>query len=652
MQEKAAEPPQSNISAPSRLLFEQALRSLSVEDAERALVELASCPLPTLERDRRICLVTRMADFTPERVTELVAKLPPSRHGVLNAIRTALPDHLRPFANVSSSDSLSTPKPASTPNADGSPKVVVSGNEGERYRAVILIGNQTEHTHNRALLERHSQLQPLRIASSTDLANIANTGICGIVVGPSVWLGLDVGEQECLARQILEFSTFSYLKLVTQGMHEVVAAKLQSIAQLARCGKTDCFRLNLAITPDIGQTDLHSFLTAATELRVAETSKFRSLDLTEDESTLLRLIGTVDEDGSFESYGAKRLYGGQTAAKVFLVETTRGRRVVVKFNNSSVLCKEMDRYHAWIQNWDDATNPVFHRHITACAIVYRLQSRAGSSIDPAPTLQSALQKLVMSEWHDGAKPWEEQGENLSITINHAVRKLVELNKQKSQSVGDQFWLHWPAASLAKKGISILGTNEASPNCCLFQQIEFAEAQVARLHQAGSVHGDINGGNVLVVDRVPVFIDFEHSGPGNPFVDLVRLDAVVRLHAMRAILPESELVELFRRLYVDCASVEELLTAFAPLRSSAACRLCLQTAVVTRDAALEIADAHGATRLDYFATVAIVAAYSLSLLSPGSGVERACLTAALEPVVRNAQAATARVEGTILPEGST
>lgn len=630
MERKSHPQDAGGISNPSKVLFERALRGLDSESAETALIELANSPLPTLERDRRICLVTRQAAFTPEQVASLVAGLPASRLSVLNAIRAALPEGLRPFANPAHGVALVSPRPGIDPEESRTP-AFTNSEGGGRYRAVVLVGNQTEHTHNRALLERHSQLQPLRIPTPAGLMSIAGTGICGIVVASSVWHGQKVEEQVALVKQILEFSTFSYLKLVTKGMHDAVEADLQTIARTARCGPIDCFRLNLATSPDIRSSDLQSFLSAAKVLRIAECSTFRSLDLNEDESTLLRLIGTIDESATGEGYGAKRLYGGRTAAKVFLLETTQGKRVVVKFNESSVLCKEMERYQGCIQNWDDATNPVFHRHLSACAIVYRLQSKPGRLADPAPTLQSALQKLVASEWHEDKKPCEEQGENLGVTIGHAIGKLVELNKKKARTVGDEFWLHWPPLSLARNGVSVLGASRAHPTSCLFQKVRAAEAQVARLNQTAYVHGDINGGNVLVIDRVPVFIDFECSGPGNPFVDLVRLDAVVRLHAMRVILPEAELTALYRELYVAWASFDELLIRFPAMTASTGCKLSLQTAVATRDAAAEISVTHGANRLDYVATVAIVAAYSLSVLSPGSGVERACLAAALEPL---------------------
>ena len=115
-------------------------------------------------------------------------------------------------------------------------------------------------------------------------------------------------------------------------------------------------------------------------------------------------------------------------------------------------------------------------------------------------------------------------EALEAAIFRAADRLAELNKRVGTESGYEFWLHWPVKEMAARSITHQLTAHDDVEFDLASLIKVAEEAVTPLHDKGIVHGDIHGRNILLVDRIPAFIDFDMSGPGNPLVDLVRLDA--------------------------------------------------------------------------------------------------------------------------------
>ena len=138
---------------------------------------------------------------------------------------------------------------------------------------------------------------------------------------------------------------------------------------------------------------------------------------------------------------------------------------------------------------------------------------------------------------------------------------------------------------------------------------------------GVIHGDIHGRNILLLDRIPAFIDFALSGPGHPLEDLVRLDSVVRSAAMRMLVDERTMREIIQAIYIDGTTAEAVLEAHSILAASPLAGLAVRTAVKVREAALKVAEAHSLGLPDLMAMICVVAGHVLVAHNPCSGVER-------------------------------
>src|SRR5262249_5390380 len=153
-----------------------------------------------------------------------------------------------------------------------------------------------------------------------------------------------------------------------------------------------------------------------------------------------------------------------------------------------------------------------------------------------------------------------------------------------------------------------------------KSVAILEPNLAR----GVIHGDIHGRNILLLDRIPAFIDFALSGPGHPLEDLVRLDAVVRSAAMRLLVDERTMGEIIQAIYIDGTTAEAILEDHPLLAASPLAGLAVRTAVKVREAALKVAEAHSLGLPDLLAMMCVVAGHVLVAHNPCSGVERVLL----------------------------
>jgi hypothetical protein len=131
-------------------------------------------------------------------------------------------------------------------------------------------------------------------------------------------------------------------------------------------------------------------------------------------------------------------------------------------------------------------------------------------------------------------------------------------------------------------------------------------------------------NILVVDRIPVFIDFALSGPGHPLEDLVRLDAAVRSLAMRMLIDEHSMRDVMAELYVEGLAADKVLGSHPELAASPMTSLAIRTAAKVRETALKVAESHSLGLPDLLAMVCVVSGHVLVARNPGSGIERVLL----------------------------
>lgn len=593
--------------------------------------------LPTRERDRRIrLLVGRLSPIITD-MTGFLTGVRTIAPRALNAVRAALPPEFRPMALAAQ---VATTVPAlrqenvvePTPPWDSS--VPASG----ALFGVALVGTESEHSKNVALL-RDSDLKPLRISTIAELQDLGSSGLCGFVIAPSVWSGLGEDGQRAALRAAAELSTFLFSRVAIDGLSPAVAGSAVSIAADTRRGPLDASRFCHGRDCDLSPADVQTLLGRAALLTAAEGAGFYPLGADEREVRLLRLIAAdrhrPSDPVAVSRLGARELPGGRSGARLYLLQPHAGGPFVVKLGTIEALSDELRRHHQWIEAWEPIlTNPSLHLHLGRAAISYRLQAAADVSSQPAPTLDDAIERLRAEEWDTRRDP-APFASDLESAVSRAADRLMELNRTTVTPLIDQAepWLHWPLRDLGARGIvAQLSDGDGQP----IDLLAITQAAVARLRplaRRAVVHGDIHGRNILLIDRLPAFIDYASSGPGHPLEDLARLDATVRSAAFRALLGERDLHSLFSSIYINGDSADTVLAAYPGVSASAACRLAIRCATKIRTCALEVASVHGGGVADYLAMVTVVSGYILAHRGPASLVERSLL-AALAATVRS------------------
>jgi len=587
--------------------------------------------LPTRERDRRIRLLVGRLSPAIGDLAGFLAGLRTTAPSALNAVRAALPEEFRPLALAAGPAGVAAPAPR--PVVGVGPTVPADGGvpgSGAMF-TVALVGTESEHTQNAALL-RGSDLKVLRVATIGQLQQVGPSGLCGFVVAPSAWSGLDeVGQREAV-RAVAGLSTFLFARVATDGLLTPVAADAMSVAAEARCGRLDGERFCHGRDCDLSPADVRTLLAAAGLLAAAEGAGFFPIGIDEQDVRLLRLIAAdrrrPSDPVAVSRLGTRELAGGRSGARLYMLQPLSGEPFVVKLHQSQSLSDELQRHQKWIAGWEpNVTSPSLHLHLGRAAISYRLQAAPDAFAQPAPTLDDAIERLRAEEW-DTTKDPAGLGADLLAAVSRAADRLAELNRMTPTTATEtrEFWLDWPLKDLGARGVVPQLRDREGHTINLLALTDRAVARVRPLLGRGVVHGDIHGRNILLIDRLPAFIDYSASGPGHPLEDLARLDATVRAAAFRALLDERDLGQLFVAIYVNGDAAETVLARFPAIAASAACRLAVTCAEKVRACALAVAAAHGGGVEDYLAMVTVVSGYLLAHRVPTSSVERALLAA--------------------------
>lgn len=589
------------------------------------------------EFDRRLRLIFAEIIFDDSTTLQAIAdqfrELAPE---ALNALRTLLPADLRHLALPSRS-----PQPLTTTKTEPADSIILSSQrrddndlaqEGtDAFAAVALIGTQDEHVRNEGML-KNANLTPLRCGSMDDLWALATTGLCGFVVAPSVWNNLDEAAQSGAIDRICRYSTFMFVRIGLDRLLPAVASTFMERAADARCGSLDSKKFCHGKDCDLTPADIGTLRSIAGQLGAAEGTNFYPLGLSEADARLLRLIASERRHPSkavdVHRLGTRELTGGKSGARVYILNDKSAQPFVVKIQSAEAkkLTGELRRYQRWILNWETSvTSPKFHVHRDGAAISYRLQPAADGDGVPAPTLVDELERLCATEWFADQDTHDAFANDLFTAISRAVDQLAKLNRTVvTGEAADAFWLHWPIRDLALRGIEFVVQDQNWEPITVSKLVEEAVARLEPSFARAVVHGDVHGRNILLIDRIPAFIDFAWSGPGHPLVDLVRLDAAVRCSCMRMLIHKRTLVDVLSAVYVQGADAQSILDDNAALANSAVASLAIRTAAKVREASLIVAQVHGLNLNDFLAMTSVVSAHVLANHSVTSGIERALL----------------------------
>jgi hypothetical protein len=252
------------------------------------------------EFDRRLRLiVATVARGDATALRALAAHLRTTSPDALNSIRTLLPAELRHFAvplGPGASSPSNIPTAQDLPPPPGAVLDSAAPREPSKYRAVALIGTEAEHVRNEALLNG-DQLVPLHLRCLDDLWTLAPTGLCGFVVGGSVWRQIVEADQRATVRRICEYSTFLFARVCIDGLAPAVEQRFLKDATEARCGPLDGSRFCHGRNSDLTRADIEMLLSTAAVLEAAGTADFFPLGLTEADASLLRLIADRHRPG-------------------------------------------------------------------------------------------------------------------------------------------------------------------------------------------------------------------------------------------------------------------------------------------------------------------------------------------------------------------
>lgn len=590
------------------------------------------------EFDRRFRLmVSAIVQDDSTALQAIASHLRGTAPEALNAIRTLLPAELRHVAVQ--------PRPGPQPSAATAPIVkpipksedepissTAESQVSSKFSAVALIGTPEEHVRNESLL-RNANLDPLRLPSLEHLWNIAPTGLCGFAVGGSAWGQVSESDQRRSIRRICEYSTFLFVRVCVDGLSPAIAQTFSQDAVDARCGLLDGQKFCHGQDCDLTLADIGVLRSTARLLEAAGTADFFPLGLSESDASLLRLIAADRRHPgnplTIRRLGTRELAGGRSGARVFLLNDGSAQPFVAKIDDAEQLTSELRRYRQWIQNWEPSiTTPTFHAHLGSAAVSYRLQSAPDGDGAPAPTLEDCLERLRSSEWVTPIETSKQVANDLFQAVGRAIDRLMNLNSRfNNGSAADEFWLHWPIRDLAARGIDFTILDHDWQPIMLWSLVQDAMSRLQPDLARGLVHGDIHGRNILLLDRLPAFIDFALSGPGHPLVDLVRLDAVVRSAAMRMVLDKRSMHDILQAIYIDGTGAEAILVQHSAIAASPLATLAVRTSAKIREAALAVARAHTLGLPDFLAMTCVVSAHVLVTRNPGSGIERLILSVA-------------------------
>lgn len=552
----------------------------------------------------------------------------------LNAVRSLLPPQMRHLAKQpSASPQRSMGEPSELlPQGDAATSTGANASQEslEKFHAVALIGSADEHVRNEALL-KSTNLKPLRQPTLDAFWDLAPTGICGFVIAGSAWRQIPAIEQRRAIRRICEYSTFLFVRVSIDGLDNSIAPRFTEIATEARCGLLDGQRFCHGLGCELSPADIQTLQSTAKFLDSAGIANFYPLGLSEHEASLLRLIA-ADRRHPDDPLTIYRLHtrelGGGSGARVFLLSDGRTQPFVAKIDDTERLNEELNNFRTWVDNCELATSaPTYHSHLGKSAISYRLQPAADKESEPAPTLGACLEHLRRAESYEEYSKVTETADDLFQAIARATDQLAALNSRRpfaGQNIRERFWLHWPIDGATRRGIDAKLLDHDWQNLCLSEVAEKAMSILKPNLSRGVVHGDVHGHNILVVDRIPVFIDFALSGPGHPLEDLVRLDAEVRSLAMRMLIDERSMQDVMAELYVDGLAADKVLGLHPELAASPVTRLAIRTAAKVRESALNVAGSHSMGLADLLAMVCVVSGHVLIMRNPGSGIERGLL----------------------------
>lgn len=604
--------------------------------ALRALfAEIESSSLPAHEASRRAgriaqllppgaatMLATAAAESVPEIRTALVGMLPPELQQ--SAYSVGRPGPL--------------PGPSVPPTAPPSKEAFGGEEEGEEdevedWDLVLLLGLVREVAANAQLLESR-RMKPIRVANMTELSDLAEERVCGLVLHGSWWRQFD-GPEAIVAFVAAEIarSNLLYVKLDYSHLGEAAEPLAALVDGLDDEVKV---RVNGAQGADLTPADLLALASVASSLRAAERVGVGVEGIDAADRRLLAAAVAAFAGGKNlprfaipEQLSIRPILEGRSGAKVLAVRSESYRMVVVaKLDDLPALQAELERARQAIPPaWPSAGEMGLCSLNGRGVLLQRLLADLDRPDEGAPSLRERLRTCAAWERGRLGVP-EPRLDLLREGVDRLVGRVIELNRVAGEEPQSGAWMD--AETLSRlAGLEVRWRVGAEG-----QQFDPAEhleraKEILNSH-AGSrvVHGDLHAANLLMPDdRTPDLIDFALAGSGHPCFDLVRISSAIAYEFLRQLDDEAHLCDFFVRLHIDGVDEAELKVEFPILLQGVGAEVALHALSVCRTAALAATagDAEERQR-QYLAMVYLVAAQSLTIEGLQQGVIRSALAA--------------------------
>jgi tRNA A-37 threonylcarbamoyl transferase component Bud32 len=286
---------------------------------------------------------------------------------------------------------------------------------------------------------------------------------------------------------------------------------------------------------------------------------------------------------------------------------------VAKIHRRGSVVEEIRRFDVFIRGWDNELRPQAYVHNDSAVILFNIISQEGDQAQPAEMLEACLRSLWVSELYsgDGERDQVElKASNIRVGLETLAAKLADLNVRRPAT--NEFPAHGYPDPVYIERIESRGIAWDLGHDAIAARLKAKEIFDALWPQA-TVHGDLHLKNVLIRgDRDPHLIDYAHSGPGHPAIDLVRLELALYSGHCRAFGSDDSFADAQYRLTVGMEDEDSLRRVHGDIFRSRVNGVSLTGSIAARNSAVKVLESFGGGTKDYLATKYLLAWQTLLL----------------------------------------
>lgn len=608
----------------------------------RVLVSIAGATgFSERQKSERVRALGGQGLVTAQVISGIIARSAELSPGVRNALSSFLSSEARARLSIRAVPAEVTPDDLVVPTAVvGTPAVerteLVLESEARAARpiseapqstefggATVLLLSRLANQEGNATLLRRFDLGPVPYDSweraYTDVQG--NNDVCGCVVDGSFLYELDDDAQRQFFRDVGGYSSFFWLRIDETNLR-ISVDEVRQLIRDARChvGPLPAEMLSFQPTGTLRESEIPDIIRAREYLRASLGIKITLKNISDEESLLLMgavkrhadAIGFQPVDVS--TVEIQFLNDGLSGARTAVVRPNGdGRAIVAKVHRRSSVVEEIRRFDVFIRGWDNELRPQAFVHNDSAVILFDIIPVEGDQAQPAEMLEACLRKLWIDELYAGDNERagvELKAANIRTGLETLAAKLAALNLRRP--VTDEFPAHgYPDPAYIER-VEARGIVWDLGDDAITARSKAKEIFDGLWPQA-TVHGDLHLKNVLIRgDRDPHLIDYAHSGPGHPAVDLVRLELALYSGHCREFGSDDSFVDLQTRLSVGVEDQSSLERAHGTIFRAKINEVSVAGCIATRNSAIRVVEAYGGNITDYLATKYLLAWQSLLL----------------------------------------